>query len=40
MMHKGVDIWEAAGVLGMPAKILDKVCGHSLTDSQENVAEV
>jgi len=40
MLHKGVDIWEAAGALGMPAKIPDKVCGHSRIDFQKNVAEV
>lgn len=40
MMHKGVDIWEAAGALGMSAKTLDKVYGHHHVDFQKNAAEV
>jgi integrase len=40
MMFKGVDIWEAAGALGMSAKTLDKVYGHHHVDFQKNAAEV
>jgi integrase len=40
MMHKGIDIWEAAGALGMSAKTLDKVYGHHHVDFQKNAAEV
>lgn len=40
MMFAGVDIWEAAGALGMSAKTLDKVYGHHHVDFQKNAAEV
>lgn len=40
MMFAGIDIWEAAGALGMSAKTLDKVYGHHHPDFQKNAAEV
>lgn len=40
MMFAGIDIWEAAGALGMSAKTLDKVYGHHHVDFQKNAAEV
>ncbi|WP_198031609.1 site-specific integrase [Mesorhizobium sp. LSJC265A00] len=40
MMFKGIDIWEAAGALGMSAKTLDKVYGHHHVDFQKKAAEV
>ncbi|RUV90272.1 hypothetical protein EOA46_08555 [Mesorhizobium sp. M1A.F.Ca.IN.022.05.2.1] len=40
IMFAGIDIWEAAGALGMSAKTLDKVYGHHHPDFQKNAAEV
>lgn len=40
LMQEGIDIWEAAGHLGMSAKILEKVYGHHHPDFQSRAAEV
>lgn len=40
MMQKGVDIWEAAGFLGMTIKTLEQVYGHHSPDHQENAANI
>lgn len=40
MMQKGVDIWEAAGFLGMTVKTLENVYGHHSPQHQENAANI
>lgn len=40
MMQKGVDIWEAAGFLGMTVKTLEQVYGHHSPKHQENAANI
>ncbi|WP_432475327.1 tyrosine-type recombinase/integrase (plasmid) [Brucella anthropi] len=40
MMRNGVDMWEAAGALGMTVKTLEDVYGHHHSDFQANAAEV
>lgn len=40
MMQKGVDVWEAAGFLGMTVKTLERVYGHHSPDHQENAANI
>jgi len=40
MMHAGVEIWEAAGSLGMSPKTLERVYGHHHADFQKRAAEV
>ncbi|QND60354.1 tyrosine-type recombinase/integrase [Mesorhizobium huakuii] len=40
MMQQGVDLWEAAGALGMSVKILEDTYGHHHPDFQKRAAEV
>jgi integrase len=40
MMQKGVDIWSAAGFLGMTVKTLETVYGHHHPDHQEAAANI
>lgn len=40
MMQQGVDLWEAAGALGMSIKTLEQVYGHHHPDWQKRAAEV
>lgn len=40
MMQRGVDLWEAAGALGMSVKTLTDVYGHHHPDWQKEAAEV
>ena len=40
LMQAGVDIWQAAGALGMSVKVLESVYGHHSPDFQQHVAEV
>lgn len=40
MMQSGVQIWQAAGFLGMSPKILEGVYGHRHPDFQKQAAEV
>jgi len=40
VMQAGIDIWEAAGSLGMSVKTLEDVYGHHHPDWQKRVAEV
>jgi integrase len=40
MMQNGVEIWQAAGFLGMSPKILEGVYGHHHPDFQKQAAEV
>jgi len=40
LMQAGVDIWEAAGHLGMTTTVLENVYGHHAPDFQDNAAEV
>jgi hypothetical protein len=37
-MQRGVPIWEAAGYLGMSAKMLEAVYGHHSPDFQRKAA--
>ena len=37
LMHLGVDMWEAAGYLGMSIKMLEEVCGHHHPDHQKAI---
>lgn len=39
MMQAGVDMWEAAGSLGMTVETLQNVYGHHHSDFQKNAAE-
>ena len=39
-MQKGVDIWEAAGFLGMTTKTLERVYGHHSPSHQERAANI
>lgn len=39
MMQAGVDMWQAAGVLGMTVKVLESTYGHHHHDFQRGVAE-
>jgi integrase len=39
-MQRGVDIWEAAGFLGMTTKTLERVYGHHSPSHQENAANI
>jgi hypothetical protein len=39
-MQKGVDIWEAAGFLGMTTKTLERVYGHHSPSHQEHAANL
>lgn len=40
MMQQGVELWEAAGALGMSIKTLEQVYGHHHPDWQKRAAEV
>lgn len=40
LMQNGIDLWEAAGSLGMSVKTLEKVYGHHDPDFQINAARV
>jgi hypothetical protein len=40
MMQKGVDIWSAAGFLGMTIKTLESVYGHHHPDHQEAAVNI
>jgi integrase len=40
LMQKGVDLWQAAGHLGMTTTVLEKVYGHHAPDFQDDAAEV
>ncbi|EHK57670.1 integrase [Allomesorhizobium alhagi] len=40
LMSSGIEIWEAAGSVGMSAKTLEKVYGHHHPDFQKKAAEV
>jgi integrase len=40
MMHKGVDLWSAAGFLGMTVKTLEAVYGHHHPDHQDAAANI
>jgi integrase len=39
MMQAGVDLWQAAGFLGMTVKILERVYGHHHSDYQADAAQ-
>jgi integrase len=39
-MQKGIDLWEAAGFLGMTVKTLEAVYGHHHPDHQERAANI
>ena len=39
MMQDGVDMWEAAGFLGMTVETLQRVYGHHHPDWQKDAAE-
>jgi integrase len=39
LMQAGVDIWEAAGSLGMTVEMLEAVYGHHHPDFQKRAAE-
>jgi hypothetical protein len=40
MMQKGIDLWEAAGFLGMSVKTLEAVYGHHHPAHQEAAANI
>jgi integrase len=40
LMRQGVPLWEAAGHLGMSARVLDRVYGHHAPDHQGRAADV
>ena len=40
MMQEGVDMWEAAGALGMSVEMLSRIYGHHHPDFQKRAAEV
>ncbi len=40
LMHAGIDLWEAAGSLGMTVEMLSKVYGHHHPDWQKKASEV
>lgn len=40
MMQQGIDLWEAAGALGMSVKMLEDTYGHHHPDFQKKAAEV
>jgi integrase len=39
LMQRGVDMWEAAGFLGMSVETLQKTYGHHHSDFQRNAAD-
>jgi integrase len=40
MMHDRVDLWQAAGALGMSVRMLERTYGHHHPDWQKDAAEV
>ncbi len=40
LVQSGIDLWEAAGTLGMSVQMLEEVYGHHSPDFQKKAAEV